>query len=133
MRERANELEKRLKKNPNYIETKLRKRSPEEEERLNTIARHAYPAAAEVAENRVSFLSPPGNMYAISWSGYFDFEHPSLGNPPYHLSLDLKKTPQLLKPELWWDLGHLNEDGARIYSRYVARELCALEKREEAR
>jgi hypothetical protein len=37
---------------------------------------------------------------------------------------DVLTDPDLFDPDLWWDEGHLNHEGARAYSQVLARRVC---------
>ena len=127
---RQAKLQELLAENPDYITEKL---EPFDQgtESMRRIAEILSQRVVTTSASRATFISPPGSDHAISFTGYHDFRVPGLAAPPYHIALALEKTPQLADAEYWFDIGHLTRAGAQIYTRYLADEMCALQKFEQ--
>ena len=123
-------LQDLLAENPDYITEKFQPDAPYEGpmyEIAPILSRSAHRAGAQ----RVTFISPPGSEQLIFFTGYHAFTVPGLEYPPYHIGLNLQATPQLADSDYWFDIGHLTQVGADIYTRYLAAELCGLQQSEQ--
>jgi len=124
-------LQSILAENPNYIRDKFKPHAGNDQQ-MREIARILSRRAQQAAAQRVTFISPPSSEDAIFFTGYHSFTVPGLEYPPYHIGLNMQATPQLADADYWFDIGHLTQAGAEIYTRYLAAEMCDLQQRERA-
>jgi hypothetical protein len=83
----------------------------------------SFMAIADDIPARVVPLFPPHpGVISAALIRMIDAERPDLG-PIYY---DPVSHPEFYDAELWWDDGHLNAEGSRLFTEALARSICAM-------